>query len=77
MTLGQIDKRLSALERQIGSLQRQLDYQHAVDGIRHGLESAERHEGIAVGNAFGRSRRRTSLRSHSTSIEKWASDSVA
>ena len=62
MTLGQIAKRLTALEKQIGSLQNQLDYQQAVEGIRRGLDSVDRGEGEPVRKAFAKIRRKHSAR---------------
>ena len=61
MTLAQVEKRLVALEKRLGRLQETLDYQQAVEGIRRGLESADRGEGIAVGKAFADLRRRHGL----------------
>ena len=58
MTLSQMQKRLTALERRIGELHRALEYQQAVEGIRRGLESVERGEGESVRMAFARIRRR-------------------
>jgi len=61
MTLAQVEKRLVALERRLGDLQETLEYQQAVDGIRRGLESADRGEGESVTKAFGDLRRKHGL----------------
>lgn len=61
MTMAQVEKRLLALEKRLGRLQETLDYQRAVKGIRRGLESAERGEGVSVGKAFGDLRRKHGL----------------
>lgn len=61
MTMAQVEKRLLALEKRLGRLQETLDYQRAVEGIRRGLESAERGEGVSVGEAFGDLRRKHGL----------------
>jgi hypothetical protein len=53
-----MQKRLTALERRIGELHRALEYQHAVEGIRRGLESIERGKGEPAHVALARIRRR-------------------
>ena len=58
MTLSQVERRLEALEKQVGDLRQALEYQQAVEGIRRGLESANRGEGESVGAAFARIRRK-------------------
>jgi hypothetical protein len=56
MTLSQVERRLEALEKQVGDLRQALEYQQAVEGIRRGLESANRGEGESAGAAFARIR---------------------
>ena len=58
MTLAQVEKRLTALERRLAALQEALNYQQAIEGIRRGLEAAERGKGIPVTKAFAAVRRK-------------------
>jgi hypothetical protein len=58
MTMTQVEKRLAALERRLTALQESLDYQQAVDGIRRGLESADRGERRSVAQVCRKLRRR-------------------
>ena len=58
MTLSQVERRLEALEKQVGDLRQQLDYQQAVEGIRRGLESAARGEGESARATFAAIRRK-------------------
>ena len=62
MTMAQVHKRLAALERKIDHLQEAIEYQQAVEGIRRGLESADRREGIPAAKAFASIRRHVSSR---------------
>jgi hypothetical protein len=57
MTLAQLERRVKQLEQQVGDLRLALDYRQAVDGIRRGLESADRGEGEPVKKAFADIRR--------------------
>jgi hypothetical protein len=57
MTLAQVQKRLTVLERKIDDLRETIEYQQAVEGIRRGLESVERGEGTPTGKAFAAIRR--------------------
>ena len=61
MTLIQMEKRLAAVEKRLGRLQQSLDYSQAVEGIRRGLESGDRGEGIPVDKAFRALRRKHAL----------------
>lgn len=58
MTLSQVERRLEALEKQVGDLRDALEYQQAVEGIRRGLESADREKGEGAAAAFARIRRK-------------------
>jgi predicted transcriptional regulator len=58
MSTIQIEKRIEALERTVEHLARTLEYQQAVDGIRRGLESAARGEGVPARSAFARLRQK-------------------
>jgi hypothetical protein len=62
MTLAQMAKRIEALEKDVRQLSELVDYQQAVEGIRRGLESADRGEGEVAAKAFGRLRRKYKLR---------------
>ena len=57
MTLAQVQKRLTVLERKIDDLRETIEYQQAVEGIRRGLESVERGEGTPTRKAFAAIRR--------------------
>lgn len=57
MTLAQVQKRLTALEQKLDDLRETIEYQQAVEGIRRGLESVERGEGIPTGKVFAAIRR--------------------
>lgn len=46
VTVKQLAERIQTLERSVDRLADQLDYQQAVEGIRRGIESVERGEGI-------------------------------
>ena len=46
VTVKQLAERIESLEQSVARLAEQLDYQQAVEGIRRGLESVERGEGI-------------------------------
>jgi hypothetical protein len=58
MTLAQMHRRLAALEKQVDLLQEALEYERAVEGIRKGLESADRGEGASVKRTFAFIRRK-------------------
>ena len=62
MTLIQVERRLAAVEKRLGDLQQSLDYAHAVEGIRRGLESIDRGEGDAAGQVFRELRRKHGLK---------------
>ncbi len=61
MTLSQVERRLAALEKQLGQLQDTLEYERAVAGIRRGLQSADREEGESVKKTFSNIRRKHAL----------------
>jgi transposase len=63
MTSAEMAKRIEALEQTVDRLADQLEYQQAVEGIRRGLESAARSEGISWSKA----------RSHLAQLQKTAS----
>jgi hypothetical protein len=58
MTMSQLVKRLSAVEKSLSDLRDHLDYERAVEGIRRGLESADRGEGEPARRTFARLRRK-------------------
>jgi hypothetical protein len=58
MTMAQVTKRLAALERKIDHLTHAMEYQQAVEGIRRGLDSADRGEGVPAAKAFTSIRRK-------------------
>jgi hypothetical protein len=58
MTLSQVERRLEALEKQVGDLRQALEYQQAVEGIRRGLESADREKGEGAAVTFAQIRRK-------------------
>ncbi|HEV7300196.1 MAG TPA: hypothetical protein VGN72_12575 [Tepidisphaeraceae bacterium] len=57
VTVKQMVERIEALEQTVDRLAEQLDYQQAVEGIRRGLESVERGEGITARKATTQLRR--------------------
>jgi hypothetical protein len=61
--MAQVEKRLASLEKQLGTLRQSLEHQQAVEGIRRGLESADRGEGIPIDRAFRHLRRKYGSRS--------------
>jgi hypothetical protein len=58
MTVAQLVKRLSAVEKSLSQLRKQWDYDRAVEGIRRGLESADRGEGEPARRTFANLRRK-------------------
>jgi len=58
MTMAQVAKRLAAVEKRLGDLQQSLEYQQAVEGIRRGLQSVDRGEGVSARKVFSELRRR-------------------
>lgn len=58
MTLTQVSKKIDALQSQVNQLRQDLDYELAVEGIRRGLASADRGEGMPVKAAFDQIRRK-------------------
>ena len=57
MTLAQVQKRLSVLERKIDDLRETIEYQQAVEGIRRGLDSVDQREGTPARKVFAAIRR--------------------
>ena len=57
MTLNQVQKRLAVLEQKIDDLRETIEYQQAVEGIRRGLASVDRGEGIPASKVFASIRR--------------------
>ena len=58
MTMSQVVKRLSAVEKSLSELRDQLEYERAVEGIRRGLASADRGEGEPARRVFTALRRK-------------------
>ena len=58
MTFAQIERRVSAIEKMIDAMRDEIEHQHALDGIRGGLESADRGEGESLDRTFVRIRRK-------------------
>jgi len=58
MTVAQLVRRLDAVEKSLSDLRQQWDYERAVEGIRRGLESADRGEGEPARRVFAQLRRK-------------------
>jgi uncharacterized Ntn-hydrolase superfamily protein len=52
ITVQQMAKRIEALEQSVDRLAAQLEYQQAVEGIRRGLDSVARRDGISAAKAI-------------------------
>lgn len=61
MTMAQVEKQLASLQKQFHRLQRSLEYQQAVEGIRRGLASVDHGEGEPTDKVFARLRRKYRL----------------
>ncbi len=61
MTLAQMEKRLTKLERMVGELVTDSDYRQSVAAIREGLESANRGEGQKAKAVFAEFKRKYRL----------------
>jgi hypothetical protein len=61
MTMIHVQKRLAAIEKELSELRATLEYQRAVEGIRRGLESADRGEGAPARQVFNQLRRKHGL----------------
>jgi hypothetical protein len=58
MTLAHLEKRLNRIEQKLDDLHSTFEYAQAIDGIRRGLESANRGEGEKAQSAFSDIRRK-------------------
>lgn len=60
MTQTTMEKRLVQLEKSVRQLQKKMDFDAAVEGIRRGLESADRREGESAKTFFSKLRKKHS-----------------